>query len=170
MKKLILMIALCLALTACTNPTDETSTDIQTETTEKQTETSITTTEDKSTFNQGLILYDENNVKISYNRVESTKKYISIYIEIENNSDSDLLILTKDSSVNDYMMHVAFSANVPADKKCISDIKVLESELNNSGLSVRDISTVEFKLTFSSPSHEKVFDDSDPIYLDFAWD
>ena len=92
---------------------------------------------------------------------------LAIEVEIENNTDQDLVIQTKDFNVNDYMTRAAFSADVLAGKKAVERIRIMDEELQKNGMERSDIQKVEFRFTFNSPSFETVFDDSDIIVLNY---
>lgn len=142
----------------------EEKTETATETAELSTEPEQTTTEEKT---GQFALYDENGIKITHKRTGEMSNCLAIEVEIENTTDQDLVIQTKDFNVNDYMTRAAFSTEVLAGKKAVGRIRIMDEELQKNGMERSDIEKVEFRFTFNSPSFENVFDDSDIIVLNY---
>ena len=188
MKRLVIpFIAASMLLASCGEPAEQQTADSVSETTEhttvntteSTTEASTEATTDKETESEisetskpenagALVLYDDNDIKITHKRTGEMSNCLAIEVEIENNTDQDLVIQTKDFNVNDYMTRAAFSADVLAGKKAVQSIRILDEELQKNGMERADIQKVEFRFTFNTPKFEDVFEDSDIITLKYS--
>ena len=184
MKRLAIpIITASMLLASCGEPAVNQSADSVSETTEhttvKTTEATTEATTKKETESEisetskpenagALVLYDDNGVKITHKKTGEMSNCLAIEVEIENNTDQDLVIQTKDFNVNDYMTRAAFSADVLAGKKAVERIRIMDEELQKNGMERSDIQKVEFRFTFKTPKFEEVFEDSDIITLNYS--
>ena len=107
-----------------------------------------TASEQKSSTEK--VIYDNNNVKVTYLGIEEGAISKKVKVRVENNSDSDLEVHADDASINDYMIYPLAAINVNKGKKAIGEIEFSLNELKEK--QIDDISKVEFKLRFLDPS------------------
>lgn len=89
----------------------------------------------------------------------------TIKVRIENNTEKNLTIQTREESVNGYMVDPIFSVDVGAGKKAVGGITFMDSSLEEAGIT--EIETIEFKIHwFNSDSWTDDFD-SEMITLNF---
>ena len=53
---------------------------------------------------------------------------------MENNSDKDITVQTRDVSINGFMVNAMFSCNVVAGKKAVDTITFMESDLSENDI------------------------------------
>ena len=115
----------------------------------------------------GTLVLDKNDVKIYYNGVEENDSYLGGYkvnFTIENNSAKDVIIRTKDHSINGYMSDADFSCNVASGKKANASIVFRNSYLEDAGIT-GPISNIELRFYAYDSSSYKDLWTSDPIKL-----
>ena len=90
----------------------------------------------------GATLFEQDGVKIVAQYVDDESFWgQAVLLYIENNSQSDIIVQCDDVSVNGYMVSALLSADVYAGKKSFDDITLLQSDLDENG--VTDIETIE---------------------------
>lgn len=112
---------------------------------------------------EAVILYDKDNVKISYLNTERNDRRAKINLLIENDSEKNLMIQTDDMSINGYMVTPFFSSHVSAGKKIYDAIDVLNSTLEKSGIS--DIKDIEFTFDIVNDDDWKDQTKSEPVKI-----
>ncbi|MDD3395572.1 MAG: copper amine oxidase N-terminal domain-containing protein [Anaerotignum sp.] len=91
------------------------------------------------------VLYNSNGIKITYKGVTDSMFGKDINLLIENTSNKDYMIQTRDFSVNGYMVDPIFSCDVMAGKKANDEITVASSYLEEN--SITDIKNFELKFS-----------------------
>lgn len=108
------------------------------------------------------VLVDEAGVRITAKGLE-TDGYMGpeLKLLIENNSDTDLVVQTRDASVNDFMVETSISADVAAGKKSNDSIRFSLSELKASG--IKTLADFEFSFHIFTAKGWKTYLDTEPI-------
>ena len=110
------------------------------------------------------VLLDEGGVKITAKSFDPDSLFgPEIKVLIENNSDKDLTIQTRKSSVNGYMAETMFSADVVAGKKANDSITFMSSELEACG--IETIADFEFAFHIFTTADWEPYLDSSMIQL-----
>lgn len=132
--------------------TAEKSVSIQTGTTDS---TEAVTVEDKPTeevteaetakaINQ--VVYDDNNIKVTYTGIEETSRKVEIKLLIENNTNYTCAVQNRNLSVNGYMISGSMNAVVSSQKKCNDSLSIYKSSLEEN--KIDNIENIEFNLHF----------------------
>lgn len=108
------------------------------------------------------VLVDKKDIKITATGLELDGLFgASLKVLIENNSDTDLVVQTRGSSVNGYMIESLISADVAAGKKTNDEITFMSSSLEACG--IKEIADLEFYFhIFTAEGWDKYLD-TDPI-------
>lgn len=91
----------------------------------------------------------------------------AIIVHIDNQSDQDIVVQTRDFCVNDYMTRAAFSPDVLAGKKAKAYIRIFDDELAKNGIKKEEIEDIEFKIRILTPDFE-LLHESDVIKWHFS--
>lgn len=132
-----------------------------------QIKTSVADTYQYTFDDSGDIIYDDNGVKVVLKGTDSNISFMgpSLIVYIENNTDKNVTIQSRDTSVNGFMINTIFSADVVAGKHAIDTITFMNSELVENDIA--SIETVEFSLIgYDFASYNTLFE-SDKINLTF---
>ena len=92
------------------------------------------------------VLYDANGVKVTYKGMEKGWMSTKFKVKIENNSGKDLMVQTRDESINGLMVSVFFSCDVKDGKSANDEIDIMKSELEDND--IESIDDFEFYFTF----------------------
>lgn len=117
---------------------------------------------DTSPNDGGTELVNENGIRIVGKYVDENSFWgNAVVLYLENNTDKNVEIQCDDMSVNGYMMTPYFSSTVYAHRMAVDDITLMQSELDENGISgVEDV-----ELTFhvlDADTFETIFD-TDPV-------
>ncbi|MGN0545996.1 MAG: lipoprotein [Acutalibacteraceae bacterium] len=115
----------------------------------------------------GFVAVDRDGVKLVIKKLDSEDSFwgADVYVYVENNSDKDITVQTRDVSVNGFMADPSFSCDVPAGKKAFDTITFMESDLENNGIT--DITTLELYFhVFDMNNWNGIFD-SDTVTVTF---
>lgn len=132
---------------------------------------SVTTKSDpsyaQSYDDSGVVVVDENGFKIVMKRVSSTDSFwgADVHVYIENNSDVNATIQTRDVSINGFMISPIFSSDVMAGKKAYDTITFFESDLEDNDITIIENMELSFHI-FGSDSWDTIFD-TDMIEVTF---
>lgn len=114
-------------------------------------------TSSKDTYTQvndsnGSVIFEENGIKITSQGISSDSHFMgpSMILFIENNTDQNVIIQSDNVSVNGFMVNPIMSCNIAANKKAITGLTFMNSELEENG--IENITQVEMSFT--------IFDDS----------
>lgn len=109
-------------------------------------------------------IYNENGVVITVKGLSSDDFMgPEVNLLIENNSDKDLTIQTRNSSVNGYMIDLQMSCDVAAGKKANDEMSIYSSSLEASGIDT--ISEIEFSFHIIDGKSWDTIADSDLITI-----
>lgn len=91
---------------------------------------------------EGTVLFEQDGVKIVGQYVDENSFWGSaVLLYVENNSDQNIIVQCDDVAVNGFMVSALMSDNVYAGKKCLTDITLLGSDLEENGIT--EIETIE---------------------------
>ncbi|MGN0633337.1 MAG: zinc ribbon domain-containing protein [Oscillospiraceae bacterium] len=103
----------------------------------------------------GSVLYDDNGVKIVAQYVDEESFWGSaVLLYIENNSDKNIIVQSGDVSVNGFMVDSLMSDTVYAGKKCLSDITLFQSSLDENGIT--EIESIETSLKIMDENYNEI--------------
>lgn len=110
------------------------------------------------------VIYDENDIKVTAKALEYEDWFgPSITVLVENNSQQNITVQTRNSSVNGLMIDTMFSCDVAAGKKANDSITFYKTELDVANIEI--LKDIEFQLhIFDSDEWENIAD-SDTITL-----
>lgn len=144
-----------------TKPAEDTPTQAA-DTTPAATQTPIPTPED--ILLEESTIYDKNNITVTVKGLEDDSIFgPSIKILIENNSDKNITIQTRNESINGYMASFLLSASIVAGKKSNDTITLSSSDLKRYG--IETIADIEFQLYIFCSDDWEAIDVSDIISL-----
>lgn len=115
----------------------------------------------------GTVAVDMNGVKIVIKKLDSSDSFwgADVYVYIENNSEQDITVQTRDVSINGFMVDPIFSSDIVAGKKAFDTITFMESDLTDNDIT--DINTIELIFhIFNTDSWNTIFD-SDIVSITF---
>ncbi len=125
-------------------------------------ETSAVGSMDTTANDEGTELYNEDGIRIIGKTVDENSFWgTAILLYIENMSGRNVGINVDDMSINGFMLTPFFSTTVYDGKKCVDDITIMSSDLENNGITSIDEVELKFHI-YDSDSYETIAD-SDPI-------
>lgn len=115
----------------------------------------------------GEIAYAGNDVKIVVKGLAEDESLFgpSIVVYIENNSDKDITVQTRDVSINGFMVDAMFSSDVIVGKRAVDTITFMETELEDNGIT--EITDVELSFHIFDYNDWETIVDTDPIAMVF---
>lgn len=113
------------------------------------------------------LLAEYNGITITSKGLGFGDQGAAIIVHIDNQSDQDIVVQTRDFTVNDYMTRVAFSPDVLAGKKANAYIRIFNDELEKNGIKKEEIEDIEFKIRILTPDFE-LLHESDAIKWHFS--
>ena len=125
-------------------------------------ETSAIDSIDMTANDEGTELYNDGGIRIIGKTVDENSFWgTAILLYIENQSGNNVGISVDDLSINGFMFTPYFSTTVYDGKKCIDDITIMSSELEENGIESIDEVELKFRI-YNSDSYETIAE-SDPI-------
>ena len=125
-------------------------------------ETSAIDSIDTTANDEGTELYNDGGIRIIGKTVDENSFWgTAILLYIENQSGNNVGISVDDLSINGFMFTPYFSTTVYDGKKCIDDITIMSSELEENGIESIDEVELKFRI-YSNDSYETIAE-SDPI-------
>ena len=125
-------------------------------------ETSAIDSIDTTANDEGTELYNDGGIRIIGKTVDENSFWgTAILLYIENQSGNNVGISVDDLSINGFMFTPYFSTTVYDGKKCIDDITIMSSELEENGIESIDEVELKFRV-YNSDSYETIAE-SDPI-------
>ncbi len=115
----------------------------------------------------GKPFYDSNGIKIIGKSLSSNDSIFGpgLILYIENNSNQNITVQARDTSVNGFMIDTSMSEDVMVGKKSITALTFMSSSLEKNGIT--DIKTVETSFhVFDEESWDTIVD-TDPITIEF---
>lgn len=115
----------------------------------------------------GNVLLDANGIKIVGKGLSTDDSFWGpgVILYIENNSDQNITVQTRDTSVNGFMVTSTISESVLVGKKAITAVQFYDTDLESNGIT--DITNVNLSFhVFNTESWDAILD-SDPIEITF---
>lgn len=130
-------------------------------------ETSIASEYEYGFDDSGDLAYEENGMKVVIKGLSENSSIIGpgIIVYIENNSDKDITVQTRDVSINGFMVETLFSTDVLIGKHAVSAITFLSSELEENGIT--EIETVELSFHIFDSNEWETIADTEAITINF---
>lgn len=116
----------------------------------------------------GFLAFDQNDIRIRVKKLDSTDSFwgADVYLMIENDSDQNIIVQLRDTSINGYMIDPAFSPEINSGKVSFDEITFFESDLEDNG--IEEIEEMEFKFhIFNSETWNDILT-SDSIIISFS--
>ena len=111
----------------------------------------------KTTEKIEKVLFEGNEIKITYKGITSDGFYHNVNVKIENNSDRDYIVQVDDVSVNGYMIDPIFSCDVKSGKKANDKISFFDSDLEEND--IKEIKDIELSFhVYNDDEWEDRFD------------
>ena len=124
---------------------------------EDSTESAETESEEETVTSSEITLaeqevYNDNGIVVTVTGIDTTSMWgTDISVLVENSSEQNVTVQTRNGSINGYMMDFQMSCDVAAGKKANDSITIMSEDLEISG--VDTVSSIEFTLTmFDSDS------------------
>ena len=168
MKKIISLLLCLLIFVACSSSKEdsnkeEKTSEVENKVEKKESENSTENKVEQEVSVEETLLLDEQGIKITLNSIEKSLFGVDLKVSIENNSDKNVTIQTRNESVNGYMITTMFSCDVAPGKKANDEITLLRSDLQRMG--IVDSADVEFYFhVYDSDEWKEIFD-SDTIVV-----
>ena len=132
--------------------------------TEEATTEEVTETPIASVSVEEQVIFDLNDIKITVTGLEDGFYGTNLKVLIENNSDKSIIVQTRDSNVNGFMVDTMFSPDVAAGKKVNDEITFMTSGLKDCG--IEDIASMEFEIIVIDEESWTHVVESDVIKID----
>lgn len=131
----------------------------------------ITTTADpsyeQSYDTSGFQAVDRDGIKVIVKKLDSDDSFwgADVYLYIENNTERDIIVQSRDVSIDGFMVEPAFSCEVLAGKKAFSTLTFFEDDLEANNIT--DIQNLEVAFyVLDADSFDEVFI-TEPITINF---
>lgn len=115
----------------------------------------------------GTLLFEQNGIRIIGKGLSGNDSIFGpgLIMYIENNSDKNITVQSRDTSINGFMVDDSMSEDVIAGKKAITAITFFSSSLEDNGIT--DIESIETSFhIYDMEAWETIFD-TDPITINF---
>ena len=110
------------------------------------------------------VLLEESGVRITAKSFEQDSLFgPSVKLLIENDSDKNLSVQTRSSSVNGYMVDIIFSSDVASGKKSNEEMTFMDSTLELCG--IETIADIEFSFHIYDSDTWDTYLDSEPVII-----
>lgn len=115
----------------------------------------------------GTVLYDNKGIKIIGKNLSTDDSIFGpgLVLYIENNSNQNITVQSRDTSVNGFMVSTVLSEDVLIGKKSITSLTFMESSLEENDIT--DIETVETSFHVVDADNWRAIVDTDPITIEF---
>lgn len=115
----------------------------------------------------GEVIYEDDNVKIISKGISDDSSIFgkSLILYIENNSDSNLTIQTRDVSVNGFMVDPIFSPEIASGKKVIKGMTFMDSDIEENSIS--EFENVEMSFHIFYTDGWDTLKDTEPVIVEF---
>lgn len=151
------------------NPTDAPTEEPTEEITEPpQEETTDDVWEKKVLYDEPLLIYDVNDLKIYQRGMGIAEGDLEIAILVENNTPYNVLLVTKYSSVDDFAADDICHITIPSGKKINDVIGFTSQSLERTFIKANEVSKAEFVFYVYDNDEVKHLEefDSDPVIIE----
>lgn len=130
-------------------------------------ETSAAGSYEQSVDDSGTVFYDADGVKIIGKGLSTDDSIFGpgLIVFIENDSDRNITVQVRDTSVNGFMIDTSMSQDVMAGKKAYTAATFFDSSLEENG--IEEITQVETSFHIFDMDSWDTISDTDPIVVDF---
>ena len=147
----------------------EVSTTEAAETTAEETTVEESTEEETTAKSEDVnieeqVIYDDNGILVKATGIEDSTFGTDLTLYIENNSDKDITIQSRDTNINGFMVEALMSTDVAAGKKSNSSLTFESNSLKKCG--INQIAHIETKLYIIEADTWAEIDTSDVITID----
>lgn len=147
MKKVIIACLALFSLVSCSNNASEQEQPVRTAATEAATaeltpETEIPPATEPITVNK--VIYEDDNLTITYNRFESLSTVQKIYFTFDNNSNYYVRAIAEDIKINGIAIDQKFSTELESKNSVSPTLTILNSKLQNENIT--KVNSLEFKM------------------------
>ncbi len=183
MKRIIAVIAL-LSLCSCGTQTPEPTASAPQTTTEAETTATVTTMKETSEnttitpiqketetdpwsefdyvcrdkYTEPLNVYDDDNLAVICHGWVVADDFLSVKFEIENKTNSDILIKTENTSINDYDIDIYLRDSITAGKKKILYAEAKDEDVRSANMTGKDIKQAEFRFKAYNTEYGPLFE------------
>lgn len=154
---LCLFLALLLSMAGC-SPEPETTTPVSRP---SQTTNSTETTQNTQVTIDETVLLEEAGVKITAKSISDGLFGAEVKLLIENNSGKDLVVQTRNTAVNGFMVDSILSAQVRSGKKANESLTFVSADLERSG--IEKVAQMEFSFHIFTSDNWETYLDSQPV-------
>uniref|UniRef100_UPI0006D18144 hypothetical protein n=1 Tax=Clostridium sp. NkU-1 TaxID=1095009 RepID=UPI0006D18144 len=112
----------------------------------------------------GTIVCDQKNIKVVWKDFASDDHYSALLFYIENNSDEEITVQVRDTSVDGFMVDPTMSIDVLPGKKAVDTMTIYNSDLKSNGIT--DIKSLETSFHISSSDFTRTVVDTEPITIE----
>ena len=112
----------------------------------------------------GEVLYNSNGLKLVLKDLRDATLGKELFIYAHNTSSANLIIQSRDESVNDFMVSSVYSCEVCPNKYALEGILFLKSSLEENNITT--IEKIEFKLKILNANYTTL-DETDTITVNF---
>lgn len=114
----------------------------------------------------GNVVYDANGVRIiTKGKTDDSILGPAIQVYVENNSAEDIMVQTRNVSINGFMVDTFYSPLVMAGKRSLSSLTISDTSLEANGIT--DISSAELTFVIINPSNFMDIAETGPVSLTF---
>lgn len=113
----------------------------------------------------GDVAFNDADVRIVTDGLNSDSVGSSFWFYIENNSDKPIIVQCRNTSINDFMVDGTMSCEILPGKKAVDDIYVWASQLEENNIT--DIETLETSFHISSDDFMETIADSNPVTITY---
>ena len=125
------------------------------------------------TYNQkidasGNVLFDQDGIKIVAKGLAFDKSVLGpeLILYIEDNSEKDITVQARNTSVNGFMVETTISENILAGKRAVSSLTIMKYSLEENGIT--DIKSLETSFhVLEMEQYGNVLFDTDTLKIDF---
>lgn len=114
----------------------------------------------------GNVVYDANGVRIiTKGKTDDSILGPAIQVYVENNSAEDIMVQTRNVSINGFMVDTFYSPLVMAGKRSLSSLTLSDTSLEANGIT--DITSAELSFVIINPSNLMDIAETGPVSLTF---
>lgn len=117
-------------------------------------------------YDNGSLAFDKKDVKVVIKKIDKESSFLGseLLVYIENNTDKDLKIQSRNVSINGFMVNPIFSCNIVSGKKAYDTITFLDSSLKEN--EIENIETIELIFKVLDNKY-KSYLETKPILINF---
>lgn len=128
--------------------------------------TSISDSYEYKFDDNGNLLYDNDGIRIIEKGLSEDSFFgLGVTVYIENLTENNITVQTKDVAVNGFMVDPVFSCDVSANKRAVSEITFFESDFEENGIT--DIENLELSFHIFNTDNWNDIANTDAITLNF---